>query len=64
MSKRRHEALLVMVKDALREQEDFWYSLPSGVDMDADPMNGSPEDMVDQVAGLATKSITELLEEL
>ena len=42
---------------ALQTQEDFWYSLPSGVDEEADPLNTSPDDMAAHIAGLAVQAI-------
>ena len=41
---------------ALETQGDFWYSLPSGVDEEAEIDNESPEDAAAHVAGLAVKA--------
>ena len=49
-------ALLRQALEALEGQQDFWYSLPSGVDEEAQIDNDSPEDAAAHVAGLAVKA--------
>ena len=53
---RKDVALMRRALEALEGQQDFWYSLPSGVDEEAQIDNGSPEDATAHVAGLAVKA--------
>lgn len=45
------------LREALREQERLWRSLPSGVDEEADPDDRSPEDAFAWTAGIAVRAI-------
>jgi hypothetical protein len=57
-AKAAHELLA-----CLKAQLDFWESLPSGVDYEADPLDRSPRDANAHIAGLAVQEIRKVLEE-
>ena len=47
--------------EALETQIKYWYSLPGGVDEDANPDNPSPEDATAHTAGLAVEAARQAL---
>ena len=49
--------------EALRTQIEYWYSLPGGVDEDADPDNPSPEDATAHIGGLAIRAARRAISE-
>ena len=50
-----------LLRDALEGQLVRWYSLPAGVDEEADELDTSPDDMDAHIAGLAVREINEAL---
>lgn len=52
------------LREALREQERLWRSLPSGVDEEADPDDRSPEDVFAWTAGIAVRAIRAVLSKI
>ena len=49
---------------ALEEQIDFWFSLPSGIDEEAEIEDQSPEDAAAHTAGLAVKAARKAIDAL
>ena len=49
------------LRDALEGQLVRWYSLPAGVDEEADELDTSPDDMDAHIAGLAVREIKQAL---
>lgn len=56
------EALARQLERELRWQRDYWESVPSGADYEADEDDDCPDDTVAHMAGIAIRRIDKLLE--
>lgn len=56
-------ARVIALEGTLRTVQDLLLTLPGGVDLDADPDNDSPSDMMAHVAGLCVQEIDRVLME-
>ncbi len=52
---------LEQLKSALESQRRWWHQIPSGIDLEADPEDTSPEDSSAHIAGLAVQEIDTFL---
>ena len=57
-----NKELIDVLVDALRSQNEWWNSLPGGIDILAEPGNDSPDDMLAHIGGLAVQEIIAVLE--